>query len=122
MEKFIKKNWIWLAITIVSIIVLVVVYFKGKSAGKQPHQIKIGEDIVGSPIPQGEVDKLKALTENIHADIHCVFCFRNENLYEQASNLSDNYLVALSNIYNEYFEVTDGETFYPASALSASAD
>ena len=112
MEKFFKKNWLWIVITIVSLIVLVTIYYRGKKAGKGVHLKKLNKDIIGAELSESQINILKSLAEKLHEDIHCFFCFRNEDLYKQVSNLSDNELGALSNIYNEYFEIEDSETFY----------
>jgi len=114
MEKFIKKNWLWIVITIVSLIVLVAIYYRGKKAGKGVHLKKLNKDIIGSELSDSQINILKSLAEKIHDDIFCFFCFRNEDLYKQVSNLSNNELGALNNIYNEFYEIDDNETFYQA--------
>tara|TARA_R110000751_G_scaffold202400_1_gene306970 strand:- start:6 stop:434 length:429 start_codon:yes stop_codon:yes gene_type:complete len=114
MEKFFKKNWLWIVITIVSLIVLVTIYYRGKKAGKGVHLKKLNKDIIGAELSESQINILKSLAEKLHEDIHCFFCFRNEDLYKQVSNLSNNQLGALNNIYNEFYEVDDSETFYQA--------
>lgn len=114
MEKFLKDNWKWILLSIVALIVLFIVYRAIKKSGEKPHQTDIDEDVVGSDIPSEDVEMLKALAENLHEDIFCIWCTRNKEIYSDLSILSNNYLVAVSNIYNEIYEINDSETFYQA--------
>ncbi len=114
MEQWFKKNWYWVLAGIIGLIFLIVIYRAIKKSGEKPHQQKAGEDVVGSDIPQQDIEILEALAENLHEDIHCNFCFRDSDLYDELSALSNNYLVGVSNIYNHYYELDDDETFYQA--------
>jgi len=109
--NFLKANKVIIIIVVVAIIIVLVAYFIGKANGKSPSNVNITEDIVGSPLSASEIQSLKGLAINMYEDMNGVNWNWNETLYNNASLLSDNKLVALNNIFNELYELDNSETF-----------
>jgi hypothetical protein len=111
-SNFFKKHWYWFVAGLVILAILIYIYKSGKKAGTKPHGIKVPDDVIGSELTDEEKQQLKALAENIHDDMDGLnWSGHNDTLYEQVANLSDTKLVALSNLFNHYYEVESGETF-----------
>lgn len=101
-------------ILVITIVIIYFVYKAIKKSGALAHQQDVGTDEVGDFISKETIEVLKALSENLHEDIHCFWCARDNSLYDDLGMLSTNELVATSNIYNKLYEKEDNETFYQA--------
>jgi hypothetical protein len=103
-------NKIVMLVVILLVVGLIIwgVYNWGKS--KTEPTIKDLPNKVTGNLSDSEVKELSALAKNLKNDMDDSVFSNNENLYYQASILTDRKLLGLSNIFNSYYEVESGET------------
>jgi hypothetical protein len=118
--QFIAKHKVIIIVAIIIIIVAVIFYRKGKkntTLSDLPNDnptVNNGNGGVNMNGNQISANEVVLLADQVHADIHCIFCTRNYALYERLGVLSDTDLVRVYNAYNSKYQAEDGETMLQA--------
>ncbi len=103
-----------LIIVSVVVVILALILWYTYSAGKKSQassSAKAPSDVIGTPLTEEREQFLDGLAQSLHYDMQGINMTWDNSLYDQASMLGNNELVALSNIFNYQYQAESGETF-----------